>query len=397
MKESLSHQERPTTVVPLSQPLLNGNEWAYLSACLESGWVSSAGPFVERFEHDLASAVGAPHAVAVINGTAGLHVALRAVGVEPDDEVLVSNLTFIAPVNAIRYCQAHPILVDADPATWQMDSEKVERFLTQGCEVRGGACINRRTGRRVRAIVPVHILGLACQIDRIVALAHQHHLLVVEDAAEAMGVRYRDRAVGTFGDVGVFSFNGNKIITSGGGGMLVTRNPRYAEAARYLTTQARDDARESIHNSVGYNYRLTSLHAALGVAQLEQLGAFVEKKQAIARAYEAALRNVEGLTLMPNPPHTEPTYWLYTVLLAEGTSLQQRQAVIAQLREAGFEARPLWHPINGLPPYRDCQTVTIEHSFRLYERAVSLPSSVDLEAADLRRCVAALRKCVSAS
>ena len=383
------------TVIPLSQPALKGNEWKYLKECLDTGWVSSVGPFVDRFEQAIASVVGSTHAVAVVNGTAGLHLALQLVGVEADEEVLVSDLTFVAPVNAIRYRQARPVLVDADPKTWQMDVEKLERFLSRECEVRQQGCFNRRSRRRVRAVLPVHILGLACDMDRIIALARRYHLAVVEDAAEALGVRFHGRAAGTFGDVGVLSFNGNKIVTSGGGGMLITDNPDYAEHGRYLTTQARDDETEYIHNEIGYNYRLTNLQAALGLAQLEQLARFMERKRAIARAYESALGDLEGITLMPSPPHTEPTFWLYTVLLPAGTTLQQRQAMIARLRAAGWGARPLWHPIHGLPPYRGCQTVEVEHAIRLYERAISLPSSVDLTEDEVAQCAACVREALT--
>ncbi len=382
----------PGGFIPLSVPQFGGREWRYLKECLDTGWVSSAGPFVERFEQAVAAYVGAPYAVAVVNGTAALHTALQVVGVKPNDEVLVSDLTFIAPVNAIRYCQAHPIFVDANPSTWHMDVEKIDRFLTQGCEIRRQTCYNRSTGRPVRAILPVHILGLACEMDRIMELARRFSLRVVEDAAEALGVRHQGRHVGTVGDVGVFSFNGNKIITTGGGGMLVTNDPHAASHARYLTTQAKDDEEEHMHHTVGYNYRLSNIQAALGLAQLEQLDRFITRKRRIARAYEAALRDVDGLTLMPTPPDVEPTYWLYTILLGEGTSLAARQAFVKALAAQGIGARPLWHPIHALAPYRHEQAVEVEHAVRLYERGVSLPSSVGLRDAELQRCVAVVRQ-----
>lgn len=392
MKATVAVSPVRPRAIPLSVPHFGGNERAYLNACVDSGWVSSVGPFVDRFERETAAYVGSAHAVAVVNGTAALHTALRVVGVQPDDEVLVSDLTFIAPVNAIRYCEAHPVFVDADPMTWQMDVEKLAGFLQQACERRDDACYNKRTGRRVRAIVPVHILGLACAIDQIVALARRYHLRVVEDAAEAIGVRYRNRHVGTFGDIGVLSFNGNKLITCGGGGMLITDSRDHATYARYLTTQAKDDELEYCHNEVGYNYRLTNLQAAVGVAQLEQVEHFITRKRAIARAYDEAFSDCDGVTIMPRPPHTEPTAWLYTILLKEGTSLAQRQAFIRRLAAHGIGARPLWHPIHGLPPYRDCQAVGIEHSVRLYERAVSLPCSIGLDDSDLAWCVAVVKQ-----
>lgn len=384
--------------IPLFVPTLRGNEWKYLKECLDTGWVSSAGPFVDRFERAAAAYVGTAHAIATVNGTAALHTALRVINVQPDDEVLVSDLTFIAPVNAIRYCGAHPVFVDADPKTWQMDVKKVERFLDRECHIKdaqdgtGWECRNARTGRRVRAILPVHILGLACDMRRLVELAKTYHLRVVEDAAEGMGTTYLRRHVGRWGDVGILSFNGNKIMTAGGGGMILTDKPDDAAYARLLTTQAKAEGFEYIHREVGYNYRLTNLHAAVGLAQIEQLATFIERKRDIARAYEQALRDLEGVTLMPTSPDTEPTYWLYTILLPEGTTVQQRQEWLARLRAQGIEARPLWHPIHGLPPYRDCQAVEITCAPDVYARAISLPSSAGLSDTDVQRCASAVKE-----
>lgn len=378
--------------IPLSAPEISGNEWRYVKECLDTGWVSSVGPFVERFERELAAYVGVKYAVAMVNGTAALHTALQVIGLRPGEEVIVSNLTFIASVNAIHYAGAHPVLMDAHPETWQIDPDKVERFLATECERRNDGCYNRKTGRRVRAILPVHILGLACEIERILDLARRFRLQVVEDAAEALGVRYRKQHVGTFGGVGVFSFNGNKIITAGGGGMLVTNNPTYAERARYLSTQARDNAIEYIHNEVGYNYRLSSIQAAVAVAQLERLEEFIEKKRAIAHRYEENFIGLKGITPMPSPPYTEPTYWLYTILLDEVITLAKRQEIVRELNQSGIGARSFWHPIHDLPPYRDCQAFEIEASVSLYERGVSLPCSVGLTAGDQQRCIDAIKQ-----
>lgn len=380
--------------IPLCIPQLRGNEWKYLKECIDTGWVSSAGPFVGRFQRELAAYVGARHAVAVVNGTSALHVALKVIGLQPGEEVLVPDLTFIAPVNAIHYCQAHPVIVDADPKTWQMDVDKVQRFLAQECEARGGVCYNKRSGRRVRAILPVHLLGLSCEMDSIVELAQKYGLKVVEDAAEAIGVSFRGRHVGTFGDISAFSFNGNKIVTAGGGGMLITNSTAYADYARYLTTQAKDNEVEYIHNEIGYNYRLSNIQAAVGVAQLEQIEDFIAKKHALAHTYEEAFAGLEGITLMPTPPQTKPTYWLYTILLPQGTTLPDRKAVIARLNEEGIGARPLWHTIHDLPPYRGSQAFEIEHSIDLYARGVSLPTSVGLSVADLGRCITAFKRVV---
>ncbi|MBI3318257.1 MAG: LegC family aminotransferase [Candidatus Omnitrophica bacterium] len=383
--------EAGRTPIPLSAPLFSGREWDYLKECLETHWVSSAGPFVDRFEKEIARLTGARHAVAVTNGTAALHTALKVSGVEPQDEVLVPDLTFIAPVNAVRYCQAHPVLLDVD-AHWQMDVEKLERFLREECRIRSGECFNRKTGRRVRAVLPVHLLGLACSMDRIVSLAQAHHLKVVEDAAEALGVRFRGNPVGTFGSVGALSFNGNKIVTAGGGGMVITNDAEVAKRARYLTTQARDDPMEYVHEEVGYNYRLTNLQAALGVAQLEQLDRFLEAKRRIAKAYGEALRGTPEVLPMAASPHTEPSFWLYTVRLPEGTPLARRQAVVRFLHERGVEARPVWRPIHLQRPYRDCQTFELKESLSLYHRSICMPSSVGLEPEALNRCVTVLQE-----
>ena len=384
----------PGKLIPLSEPEFNGNEWKDVKECLDCGWISSVGTFVNRFEKEIAGYVGSKYAVALVNGTAALHTALKVIGLRPDEEVIVSNLTFVAPVNAIVYCQAHPVLMDADPQTWQMDVGKVARFLEQKCMLRGAACHNKKTGRRIRAILPVHILGLTCEIDQITELARVYHLKVVEDAAEGMGVRYRGKHVGTFADVGVFSFNGNKIITTGGGGMVVTDNAHYAERAAYLSNQAKDDQLEYVHNEVGYNYRMTNLQAALGVAQLERIDEFISRKRDIAGSYERALSGIPEITLMPKPSDCDPTYWLYTVLLGEKTTLPQRKALIKLLNTHGVGARSLWHTIHDLPPYKRCQAYRIDHSPRLYERGVSLPCSVGLSRGDLEKCVSVFKRSV---
>ena len=380
--------------LPLSEPLINGNEWVYVKECLDTGWVSSAGGFVDRFEREVSAFVGASHGIATVTGTAALHAALLSVGVQADDEVLVSDLTFVAPVNAIRYCGAHPVFMDATLDTWQMDAAKVERFLIAECERYEGACVNRRTGRRVSAIVPVHILGLACEIDRIVAVARAHGVQVVEDATEALGVSYQDRHVGTFGDAGVFSFNGNKIITSGGGGMVVTDDEACARQVRYLTTQAKDDPIEYDHHEVGFNYRLTNVQAAIGVAQLEQLDRFIERKRAISEAYRLGCSGIGGITPMPRPAGIDSNYWLYTILLKSGIPLETRKGIVGRLREEGIEARPLWHTIHDLPPFCAFQAFQIKNAVTLYTRAICLPSGAGLLDEDVERTIDALTRAV---
>src|SRR6476619_7426048 len=267
--------------IPLSVPELGGNEWLYVKECLDTNWVSSAGPFVDRFERMVAAVSGDRFAVATASGTAALHLALLVAGIESDDEVIVSSLTFVAPVNAIRYVGAWPVFIDAEPNHWQMDPQKVADFLTNQCIWANGQLRNKSTGRRVKAILPVHILGHPCDMDPIVQIARKFELVVIEDATEALGARYKSRPVGKPGDVACFSFNGNKIITTGGGGMIVTDNERWAEKAKYLSTQAKDDPIEYIHDEIGYNYRLTNIQAALGVAQIELLDKHIAAKRNI--------------------------------------------------------------------------------------------------------------------
>lgn len=377
--------------IPLSEPTLGGNEWRYVKECLDSGWVSSAGPWVERFEQAVAKATGAAHAVAIVNGTAALHLALELSGVRRGDLVLLPNLTFVAPANAALYCGADPVFIDCDPATWQLDDAKLERYLREECRIKGGVCVEKRSGRVVRAMIPVHLLGLACEIEKIAALARRYKVALVEDACEGLGVRFNKRHVGTFGKLGVLSFNGNKIATTGGGGMILTSDDKLARRTRYLSNQAKDDPIEYFHRERGYNYRLTSLQAALGLAQLEQLPGFVAGKRRVAALYEKAFAGSE-IVLMPRPPKNEPSFWLYTVLLPERIGLAGRKRVIAGLEGQGIGARPLWHHMHELPAFRRCRAYEIEHSPSLYRRAVSLPSGPALSRADVARVAGALLK-----
>lgn len=370
---------------------MRGNEGRYLQECIDTNWVSYVGPFVERFETAFAHAVGAPYAVAMQSGTAALHVALLVAGVGPDDLVIVPDLTFIAPANAVRYCGADPVFVDVTADRWQLDVDKVARFLERECERGNAGTRDRATGRRIAAIVPVHLLGHPVDLDPLMALAERYRLAVVEDATESLGSAYKGRAPGTFGLCGCFSFNGNKIITSGGGGMLTTASRDIAERARYLSTQARDDRREYVHESVGFNYRLTNLQAAVGLAQLEQLDDHVRRKREIASGYAKGLADLPGVTLPGEAPWARSTFWLYTILVAPPAARTSRE-LIADLEAENIEARPVWAPLHEQRPYRDARTFGIEHSGTIHARAVSLPSSVDLGPEDQERVVAAVRR-----
>lgn len=376
--------------VPLCVPELRGNEWAYIKECLDTNWVSSVGSYVDRFERAVADRVGTAHAVATVNGTAALHVALQLAGVQPDDEVLVSTLTFIAPANAIRYVGANPVFVDAEPRYWQMDAERAADFLERGCTWRDGALYNRVTGRRVRAIVPVHVLGHPVEMTPLLEAARRYGLSVVEDATESLGAEWHGRPVGQLGDIACFSFNGNKLITTGGGGMLVTNDEQLARRARYLTTQAKDDPIEYVHEAVGYNYRLTNVLAAMGVAQMEQLDAYIAAKRDTAARYAEALGDLPGVEVMREAPWARSVFWLYTVLVdAERFGMDSR-ALLRALGERGIQTRPLWQPLHRSKAHAGAFAIGGEVAERLNRDALSLPCSVGLTPDEQTRVIEAM-------
>jgi perosamine synthetase len=369
--------------IPLCVPEIRGNEWKYIKECLDTNWVSSVGSFVDRFERELADYVGAKHAVATVNGTAALHIALLVAGVQPDDEVLVSNLTFIAPANAIRYVGAWPVFIDAEPDYWQMDPQRVVDFLDTECNWTDGELRNKATGRRVSAILPVHILGHPVDMDPILEVARKYELTVIEDATESLGAKYKGQMVGTLGDIACFSFNGNKIITTGGGGMIVTDNQAWAKRARYLTTQAKDDPVEYVHHEIGYNYRLTNIQAAMGVAQLEQLPDYIAVKRAIAAFYSETLGEVPGIEVYRAAEWAGCIYWMSSVLIDEDEFGTGSRDLMAYLSERGIQTRPLWRPMSSLSLWGGCQSVGDKTALCLNERALSLPCSVGISESDL--------------
>ena len=365
-------------LIPLIEPEIRGNEWKYVKECLETGWVSSAGSFVDRFERMVARQCGCRHAVATVNGTAALHVALLVAGVQPHDEVLVSSLTFIAPANAIRYVGAWPVFIDAEPEYWQMDPLRVVEFLEKRCRWSNGALYNQRTGRRVTAIVPVHVLGHPVDLDPILTAAQKFGLKVIEDATEGLGATYRGRPLGSIGHIGCLSFNGNKIITTGGGGMFVTSNKEWAQRAKYLTTQAKDDSVEYIHKEIGYNYRLTNIQAALGCAQMEQLDAYVAAKREIAERYSLALRDIPGIVPMRQASWAKSTFWMYTVLIKEEKFGINSRHLLRAFAVQKIQCRPLWQPIHQSPAHALSRAGELPVSEQLSKEALSLPCSVGL-------------------
>lgn len=369
-----------TKRIPLSEPVLDGEELRYLAECVRTNWVSYSGPFVTTFERRFARTIGMPDAVALNSGTAALHLALLIAGVGPGDLVIVPDLTFIAPANAVRYCGAEPAFVDVTADTWTLDVEMLDAFLREHPE-----------RARVKAVLPVHLLGHPADMDPLLRLCARAGVAVVEDATESLGARYRGRHLGTLGAVGCFSFNGNKIITSGGGGMLVAASAADMERARYLSTQARDDPAEYVHDAVGFNYRLSNVHAAVGIAQLERLDARVAAKRRIAERYRAGLADVPGVSHPLEAPWATATFWLYTILVAPPAKRASRE-LIADLAREGIEARPLWAPLHQQRPYRENIAYRIERAPDVYARAVSLPSSVDLSEEDQDRVISAVRR-----
>lgn len=362
----------------LHEPRFAGNEWTYLKECLDSTFVSSVGKFVDRFEADLAAYTGARHAVAVVNGTAALHIALQLGGVGPGDEVLVPALTFIATANAISYCNAVPHFVESEEESLGIAPEALRAYLTAHTEQRAAQCINKTTGRIVRAIVPMHTFGHPSRLDELLAIAHDFNLAMVEDAAESLGSYYRGSHTGTLGRLGTLSFNGNKTITTGGGGAILTNDSALAVRAKHLTTTAKlPHAWQYVHDEIGYNYRLPNLNAALGCAQLEQMPRFIAAKRDLFRLYETAFGAVRGVHVQKEPADCQSNYWLQTLVLdKEQTGMHV--PLLNALNEAGYMSRPAWTLMHHLAPYRHCPRMNLDVAESLAIRLINIPSSAAL-------------------
>ena len=362
----------------LHEPRFNGNEWVYLKECLDSTFVSSVGKFVDRFEADLATFTGAKRAVAVVNGTAALHVALLLAGVKAGDEILLPALTFIATANAVAYCQATPHFVDSEEHSLGMDAVALRDYLSSTTEIRSSQCINRNTGRVIRAMVPMHTFGHPVDIDALLAIARDFHLQLIEDAAESLGSTVGGRHTGTFGLMGTLSFNGNKTITTGGGGAILTNDVELGKRAKHITTTAKLPHRWNfVHDEVGYNYRLPNLNAALGCAQIEQLPGFLADKRRLFEHYRAAFKNVEGVSMAAEPAGCSSNYWLQTLLL-DATFVTQRDAVLAATNDAGLMTRPIWALMNRLPMYANAPKAPLPVAESLEQRVINIPSSSGL-------------------
>lgn len=359
--------------IPLSVPTLQGNEWEYVKDCLDTNWVSSVGGYVSRFEEDIQSFTKASHAIATMNGTSALHVSLRLLGVQAGDLVVVPNITFVASANSVSYLRAEPLFMDVDADTWQMDLELLFDFLLEETTVSEQGCIHKKSGKKISAIMAVHVLGNMCAMHELLSIADRFRIPVVEDATEALGSTYYGKQAGTFAQLGCLSFNGNKLITTGGGGMILTDDSELARKAKHLTTTAKADSVEYLHDEVGYNYRLVNVLAAIGVAQMQQLDGFLEARRRIAERYIAGLETIQGVSYQKVLPAVQPNYWLFTA------KFPKQRELLAHLNKHAIQARPFWIPMNQLPMYTSCLYVQKQDvSKEVYESCLSLPSSSNL-------------------
>ncbi len=365
-------------IIPLSVPNLKGKEVEYVTRALETEWVSTAGPFITDFEKQLKKYVGVKEAVACQSGTAGIHLALLACGIKQGDEVIVPTLTFIAAVNPVRYIGAEPVFMDCDD-NLTIDATKVKEFIEQQCYQEDGCLYNKHSGRPVKAMIAVHIFGNMADMEQLIIIARKYNLKLIEDATEALGTyyeegEYKGKFAGTIGDVGVFSFNGNKIITTGGGGMVVSNNKDYVEHCRHLSTQAKSDVLYFEHDEVGYNYRMTNLQAALGLAQLEQLECFIEQKKSNYFEYKKS-----GVELLDFRKEIRPNYWFYSYITKE------RDGLLHFLDSQLIQSRPIWRLIHELRPYRENQAFKIEKAFHYYKHVLNIPCSSNLSEEDVHK------------
>lgn len=360
--------------VPLHEPTLGEKESEYVTDCIKSGWVSSVGKYVDQFEKQLAEYVGVKRAVAVVNGTAALHIALKIAGVQPGDEVFMPSLTFVATANAASYLQAVPHFVDVSKETLGLDPYKLEEHILKIGELKNGELINRNTGRIIRAVVPMHTFGHPVDIDQLLIVCERYHLALVEDAAESLGSLYKGKHAGSFGVAGAVSFNGNKIITTGGGGAILTNDEELADYAKHITTTAKiSHPYEYEHDEVGFNYRMPNINAALGCAQLEKIDTFLERKRKLTDKYLELFKEVDGVTVYKEKEYADSNYWLQTLII--DTTLHNRKELLTSLNGSGIMSRPIWTPLNELAPYEKCPKSDLSTTMFLKERIINIPST----------------------
>ncbi len=359
--------------IPLHAPFFGGNEKVYLNECIDSTFVSSVGKFVDKFEEVVAAYTGAAKAVVCVNGTNALHLALVLAGVERNDEIITQALTFIATANAISYCGAHPVFTDVDKDTMGLSPNAVDKWLTNHAEIRNDECFNKETGRRIKAVVPMHTFGHPIHLDEMVDVCKKWNLELIEDAAESLGSFYKGKHTGTFGKIGVLSFNGNKTITTGGGGMLLFKDEELGKYAKHLTTQAKvPHAWEFVHDHIGYNYRMPNINAALGCAQMEQLETILKDKRSTSESYKTYFED-KAIRFFSEPENCQSNYWLNAVILPDKDA---QIRFLEQTNAEGVMTRPIWELMNRLPMFENCQTDDLENTRWFADRVVNLPSSV---------------------
>ncbi len=362
--------------IPLHEPTFIGKEKEYVNAAIDSTFVSSVGKFVNIFEEKICQYTGAKHAVATVNGTSALHAALLVAGVKNGDEVITQSLTFVATANAISYCGASPVFMDVDRDTMGLSPGALKEFLKNHTKKSGKSCLNKKTGRRIRACVPMHTFGHPCRIEEIAELCRNHNIILIEDAAESLGSTLDEKHTGTFGRMGVYSFNGNKIITCGGGGAIVTDDKEFADHARHLTTTAKKTHPYYYdHDEVGFNYRMPNINAALACAQLENIDIFLADKRKLAEKYSKFFDSVPSASFVPEPDGTKANYWLNTILLQD---CKARDLFLHETNQAGVMTRPSWTLLHKLPIYSHCQSDPLTNALWLEERIANIPSSVRL-------------------
>lgn len=375
LREVLGQPESPLS---LHEPEFAGNEWAYVKECIDTGWVSSVGKFVDGFERQLVEVTGARHAVAVVNGTAALHMALLLAGVRAGDEVLVPAMSFVGTANSVAHAGAVPHFVDSESRTLGMDPQALRLHLERIAEKSTNGWRNRDTGRRLAAIVPMHAFGHAVDLDGLMAVANDYGLPVIEDAAESLGSSYNGRHTGTFGMLGILSFNGNKVITTGGGGAILTNDEALARRAKHLTTTAKKPHRWAfVHEEVAYNYRLPNINAALGCAQLERLPDFLSRKRQLAQRYREVFARSSAFEFVDQPASCESNFWLVAVRLRQPNA-ELRDALLAAVNDAGYHCRPVWTLLNKLPMYLDCPRAELPVAQAIEDSLINLPSSPKL-------------------
>lgn len=359
----------------LHEPSFNGNEWAYVKDCIDSTWVSYLGPYVDKFESMLAEFTGVENVVAVVNGTSALYIALKLAGVKPGDEVFVPALTFVATANAVVHCGAIPHFVDSEEKTLGLDPHKLKDYLRGVCQIGMDGCTNKYTGRKIKTVIPMHTFGHPVDLDPLTEVCHEYNLTMVEDAAESLGSFYKGKHMGHWGKISILSFNGNKTITTGGGGAIITNDEKLAKLAKHLISTAKINHRwEYRHDDIGYNYRLPNLNAALGCAQMEQLPGFLAKKRELAARYNNAFQNVRGVQIFQEPSFAKSNYWM-NVLMLDDADLEQRNRLLNEINDAKIMSRPAWTLLHKLAMFKDCPCMNLSCAENLEVRLINIPSS----------------------